>query len=104
MDLNGVGKTAVCYDKIVEAMGGHGEFAETAVGSRKPACVNVSLDKEGMMKTSASAIYCVGGSGMVLLFADGEWKRPFWLFIMNACIIRLREKLAPLLAAGLQQP
>ena len=61
--------TAVRYDKIVEAMGGHGEFAETAVAilpalerafaSGKPACVNVSLDAEGMSKTSASMPYIV---------------------------------------------
>ncbi len=61
--------TAVRYDNIVEAMGGHGEFVETAEGiipalerafaSGKPACVNVSLDKEGMSKTSASTPYIV---------------------------------------------
>lgn len=61
--------TAVRYDKIVEAMGGHGEFAETAeaigpalkraFASGKPACINVSLDAEGMSKTSASTPYIV---------------------------------------------
>ena len=50
-------------------MGGHGEFVETAVGiapalerafaSGKPACINVSLDAEGMNKTSASTPYIV---------------------------------------------
>lgn len=57
------------YDKIVEAMGGHGEHVENpdevlpalerAFASGKPACVNVVLDKRGMSKTGASTPYIV---------------------------------------------
>ncbi|MEW6775822.1 MAG: thiamine pyrophosphate-binding protein [Bdellovibrionota bacterium] len=48
------------YDKIVEAMGGHGEFCdkpeqirpalERAFAAKKAACVNIILDKEGLEK------------------------------------------------------
>lgn len=57
------------YDKIVEAMGGHGEHVERpeemaaaitrALESGKPACVNVSLDPLGVVKTGASTPYIV---------------------------------------------
>lgn len=57
------------YDKIVEAMGGHGEHVERpqdmaaalerAFASGKPACVNVSLDPLGVVKTGASSPYIV---------------------------------------------
>ncbi len=43
------------YDKVVEALGGHGEFVETleelspalqrAIASNKPACVNVIIER-----------------------------------------------------------
>ncbi|MEQ8675210.1 MAG: thiamine pyrophosphate-binding protein [Aggregatilineales bacterium] len=55
------------YDKIVEAMGGHGELVEDpaqivpalerAFASGKPACINVTLDPTGMAKTGASTPY-----------------------------------------------
>ncbi|MFQ5614041.1 MAG: thiamine pyrophosphate-dependent enzyme, partial [Anaerolineae bacterium] len=57
------------YDKIVEAMGGHGEHVarpedirpalERAFASGRPACINVDLDPQGMAKTSASTPYIV---------------------------------------------
>jgi acetolactate synthase I/II/III large subunit len=57
------------YDKIVEAMGGHGEQVEDpdeigpalerAFASGKPACINVILDERGMSKTGASTPYIV---------------------------------------------
>lgn len=57
------------YDRIVEAMGGHGEYVEhpddilpaleRAFASRKPACVNVMIDPQGMAKTGASTPYIV---------------------------------------------
>lgn len=61
--------TLACYDRIVEAMGGYGEMVtdpaeigpalERAFASGKPACVNVVLDEEGMVKTGASTPYIV---------------------------------------------
>ena len=57
------------YDKIVEAMGGHGEYVENpddlpdalerAFASGKPACINVVLDPRGMATTGASTPYIV---------------------------------------------
>lgn len=57
------------YDKIVEAMGGYGEYVESpdeiipaldrAFASGRPACINVVLDPEGMAKTGASTPYIV---------------------------------------------
>lgn len=57
------------YDKVVEALGGYGEFIEQAENIRpglerafasgKPACLNVLLDPEGMAKTGASMPYIV---------------------------------------------
>lgn len=57
------------YDKVVEALGGHGEHVEDpddlesalerAFASGKPACVNVMIDPEGMKKTGASTPYIV---------------------------------------------
>ncbi len=57
------------YDKIVAAMGGYGEHIadpddiepalERALASGKPACLNVTLDPEGMAKTGASMPYIV---------------------------------------------
>jgi len=57
------------YDKIVEAMGGHGEYVEhpddlpealeRAFASGKPACINVVLDPKGMATTGASTPYIV---------------------------------------------
>jgi acetolactate synthase I/II/III large subunit len=57
------------YDKIVEAMGGHGEHVEDpddigaalerAFASGKPAAINVVLDERGMSKTGASTPYIV---------------------------------------------
>lgn len=57
------------YDKIVEAMGGHGEHVEhpddladaleRAFASGKPACINVELDPRGMASTGASTPYIV---------------------------------------------
>lgn len=55
------------YDKIVEAMGGHGEYVENpadirpalerAFASGKPSCVNVTLDPEGLAKTAPNMAY-----------------------------------------------
>ena len=60
---------ATRYDKIVEAMGGHGEHVENpddlrpalerAFASGKPACINVMIDPAGMSKTGASTPYIV---------------------------------------------
>lgn len=57
------------YDKIVEAMGGYGEYVEQpddilpalerAFASRQPACINVVIDERGMTKTGASTPYIV---------------------------------------------
>ncbi|MBZ0275271.1 MAG: hypothetical protein K8I60_03965 [Anaerolineae bacterium] len=57
------------YDKIVEAMGGYGEHIdnpndlggalERAFASGKPACIDVTIDPEGMVKTGASTPYIV---------------------------------------------
>jgi acetolactate synthase-1/2/3 large subunit len=57
------------YDKVVEALGGYGEYVEApedigpalqrAFKSGRPACVNVALDPEGMVKTGASTPYIV---------------------------------------------
>lgn len=57
------------YEKVVEALGGYGEFVESpadigpalerAFASGRPACVNVALDPEGMVKTGASTPYIV---------------------------------------------
>ena len=57
------------YDKIVAAMGGYGEHIadpddiepalERAFASGKPACLNVTLDPEGIAKTGASMPYIV---------------------------------------------
>lgn len=57
------------YEKVVEAVGGYGEFVENpddlegalerAFVSGKPACINVVLDKEGIVKTGASTPYIV---------------------------------------------
>jgi acetolactate synthase-1/2/3 large subunit len=57
------------YEKIVEAMGGYGEFVESpddigaalkrAFASGKPACINVPIDPKGMLKTGASMPYIV---------------------------------------------
>lgn len=57
------------YEKIVEALGGYGEFVENpdeigpalkrAFASGKPACINVPLDPKGMLKTNASMPYIV---------------------------------------------
>jgi acetolactate synthase-1/2/3 large subunit len=61
------GLAATRYDKIVEAMGGYGEHVdrpaemrpaiERALGSGKPACVNVSLDPKGLVKTAPNMAY-----------------------------------------------
>lgn len=55
------------YDKIVEAMGGYGEYVEKPEGIRvalerafasgKPACINVVLDPEGLAKTAPNMAY-----------------------------------------------
>lgn len=55
------------YDRIVEAMGGYGEFIEKPEGIRgalerafasgKPACINVSLDPKGLVKTAPNMAY-----------------------------------------------
>ena len=60
---------ATRYDKVVEALGGYGEQVERpeqieaalarAFASGRPACVNVTLDPEGMAKTGASSPYIV---------------------------------------------
>jgi acetolactate synthase-1/2/3 large subunit len=57
------------YDKIVEAMGGYGEHVEQpdeleaalerAFASGKPACIDVTLDPQGTVKTGASTPYIV---------------------------------------------
>lgn len=57
------------YEKVVEALGGHGEFVEDpaaieaalerAFASGKPACINVVLDPKGLKKTGASTPYIV---------------------------------------------
>ncbi|RIK15527.1 MAG: acetolactate synthase [Anaerolineae bacterium] len=57
------------YDRVVEALGGHGELVEEpdgilpaleqAFAGGRPACVNVTLDPEGMSKTGASSPYIV---------------------------------------------
>jgi acetolactate synthase-1/2/3 large subunit len=57
------------YDRIVEALGGYGELVENpadlpralgrAFASGKPACINVTLDPQGMAKTGASTPYIV---------------------------------------------
>ena len=57
------------YDKIVEAMGGYGEQVtnpadipaalERAFASGKPACINVPIDRDGMVKSGASMPYIV---------------------------------------------
>jgi acetolactate synthase-1/2/3 large subunit len=57
------------YERVVEALGGHGEFVtdpdairpalERAFASGKPACVNVVLDPKGLVKTGASTPYIV---------------------------------------------
>jgi acetolactate synthase-1/2/3 large subunit len=57
------------YEKVVEALGGYGEYVtepaeirpalERAFASGRPACVNVALDPEGMVKTGASTPYIV---------------------------------------------
>jgi acetolactate synthase-1/2/3 large subunit len=60
---------ATRYDRVVEALGGYGEYVEApeeigpalerAFRSGRPACVNVALDPEGMVKTGASTPYIV---------------------------------------------
>jgi acetolactate synthase-1/2/3 large subunit len=57
------------YEKIVEALGGYGEFVENpddiagalerAFASGKPACINVVIDPSGISKTGASTPYIV---------------------------------------------
>lgn len=57
------------YEKVVEALGGYGEFVEQpddilpalerAFASGKPACVNVVIDPKGLKKTGASTPYIV---------------------------------------------
>jgi acetolactate synthase-1/2/3 large subunit len=57
------------YDRVVEALGGYGEQVtdpaqigpalERAFASGRPACINVTLDPQGMAKTSASMPYIV---------------------------------------------
>ncbi|MFQ5576730.1 MAG: thiamine pyrophosphate-dependent enzyme [Anaerolineae bacterium] len=57
------------YDKLVEALGGHGEHVtrpdelepalKRAFAAGKPACINVTLDPEGMAKTGAGTPYIV---------------------------------------------
>ncbi|MBZ0290461.1 MAG: hypothetical protein K8I30_22740, partial [Anaerolineae bacterium] len=57
------------YEKVVEALGGYGEFVEDpadigaalerAFASGKPACLNIPLDPKGMLKTGASMPYIV---------------------------------------------
>jgi acetolactate synthase-1/2/3 large subunit len=57
------------YEKVVEALGGYGEFVENpadirpalerAFASGKPACINVPIDPKGMSKTGASTPYIV---------------------------------------------
>lgn len=55
------------YDKIVEAMGGYGERVENpsdirpalhrAFASGKPACINVTIDPQGLAKTAPNIAY-----------------------------------------------
>ncbi len=55
------------YDKVVEALGGYGEYVEQpqhirpalerAFASGKPACVNVALDPKGLAKTAPNMAY-----------------------------------------------
>lgn len=55
------------YDQVVAALGGYGELVEDpaeilpalkrAFASGKPACINVILDAEGILKTGASSPY-----------------------------------------------
>lgn len=57
------------YEKVVEAIGGYGEFIENAdeigpaleraFASGLPACINVPIDPKGMLKTNASMPYIV---------------------------------------------
>jgi acetolactate synthase I/II/III large subunit len=57
------------YEKVVEALGGYGEFIENpeeiqaalerAFASGKPACINIPIDPKGMLKTGASMPYIV---------------------------------------------
>lgn len=57
------------YEKVVEALGGYGEFVEQPEGilpalerafaSGVPACVNVVIDPKGLLKTGASTPYIV---------------------------------------------
>jgi acetolactate synthase-1/2/3 large subunit len=57
------------YDKVVEALGGYGEFVEDpaqigpalerAFASGLPACINVPIDPKGMLKTNTSMPYIV---------------------------------------------
>lgn len=57
------------YDRVVEALGGYGEHVERpediagalerAFASGKPACIDVTLDPEGLAKTGASTPYIV---------------------------------------------
>ena len=57
------------YEKVVEALGGYGEYVENpdeigaalarAFASGKPACINVPIDPKGMLKTNASMPYIV---------------------------------------------
>lgn len=57
------------YDQVVAALGGYGELVqapdeirpalERAFASGKPACINVMLDEEGLVKTGASTPYIV---------------------------------------------
>ncbi len=61
--------TRAHYEKVVEALGGYGEMVEDpaeigpalkrAFANGRPACVNVMLDEEGMVKTGASTPYIV---------------------------------------------
>ncbi|MBL8154585.1 MAG: hypothetical protein JNM70_10405, partial [Anaerolineae bacterium] len=55
------------YDRVVEALGGYGEYVERpedilpalerAFASGKPACVNVALDPDGLAKTAPNMAY-----------------------------------------------
>ncbi|MBK8025862.1 MAG: acetolactate synthase [Chloroflexi bacterium] len=57
------------YDRVVEALGGWGEHVDRAediapalrraLASGKPACIDVSIDPDGMSKTGASTPYIV---------------------------------------------
>ncbi|MCK6577038.1 MAG: thiamine pyrophosphate-dependent enzyme [Anaerolineae bacterium] len=57
------------YDRVVEALGGYGEYVERAeeilsalqraFSSGKPACLNVPIDPDGMVRTGASTPYIV---------------------------------------------